>query len=159
MTPCNDDPRSETWCCGDSKQCCGTLKGIQEVPLRFNHGVENATSSGPSSSSLSATATNTSTPTPGTTNDSSLGGGAIAGIVIGAVAGFALVLSAAFLILKRRRSDSAGSEPMLEPAYRDAKTYYGYVADAVTPPIEAPDSRGQFHELATEGPSRACELA
>lgn len=158
MTPCNDDPRSETWCCGDSKQCCGTLKGIQEVPLRFNHGVGNATLSNSSSTSAAATGTSTGAATPAS-NDSALGGGAIAGIVIGAFAGIVLVLSAAFLILKRRKRDSTGTELILGPAYRDSKTYYGHEADVVTPPVEAPDGRGQFHELATEGPSRTSELA
>jgi hypothetical protein len=159
MTPCNDDPRSETWCCGDSKQCCGTLKGIQEVPLRFNHGVGNATSSA-SSATGTSTNTNTSTLPGGATDESSLGGGVIAGIVIGAIAGIALVLSAAFLIIKRRRRDSAGTEPILGPAYRDSKTYYGHDADGMTPPVEAPDGREQFHELdSSAGLSRACELA
>lgn len=150
MTPCNDDPRSETWCCGESKACCGTLKGIQQLPLRFNHAVINSSSTALPSSS--ATATSTSIPAK-QSESSSLGGGAIAGIVIGAIAGIAVLLAVAFVVLKRRRRRSGTlleSDPVLQPSYHDAKTYYAHEAEGTTPPVEAPAGQSYAYELGTD---------
>ncbi|CAH0056040.1 unnamed protein product [Clonostachys solani] len=68
---------------------------------------ESATSTSASASSSStlaiATATNDSSEDSSTASSSSISGGAIAGIVIGCLAGLALIILAVFLLIRRRR--------------------------------------------------------
>lgn len=155
MRPCNDDPTSEKWCCGDSTSCCSAPEQVVQVPRLFAHAA-NASSTTRSSLSVTATSSNTATIIPARDReDPSLGGGAIAGIVVGVVGGTGSLLLAAFWILKRRRSLVA------DPAHHgmDYKAYYAHEVDAVTPPVEVADGWDTSHELGSGERSRTHELA
>jgi predicted lipid-binding transport protein (Tim44 family) len=144
MTPCNEDPKSEKWCCGDSDDCC--LSSPITVAAKFNAGK-------PSSSPTSAsTPSSPQTSQPSSGSASSLGGGAIAGIVVGAIAGIALLLSAGFLIMRKRKrapsSYKAHGHPASEPLTHDNEYYHVQDAKHIPPMAEAPAGQSNTHELA-----------
>lgn len=143
MTPCDDTANSTRWCCGTNKDCCAGDIGVETLAQTFLGAIATSTSvlSLPASStaSIATSPTSLSFSSTGLANQSqqstTLSGGAIAGIVIGVVAGLALIGAAWFLIARRRRS--AGPPP---PAYAEEahhpiaapKTQYAYEADGAS---------------------------
>jgi hypothetical protein len=132
ITPCDGTSNSSKWCCGHNKDCCDSGAGV--VLLEQVLGSVSSTVISPSSiasatltssqtsTSASATATNT-----GDSGSSGLGGGAIAGIVIGAVAGLALVAAALFFARRASRKKKPQDPAPLVPevAYTPAMQELG----------------------------------
>jgi len=166
MTPCDDTANSTKWCCGMNKDCCAGDIGVETLVQTFLGAIATSTSalslSGPSTASGSTLSTDPSPSSTGPANQlqssSSLSGGAIAGIVIGAVAALALIGAAWFFIAHRRRS--AGPSP---PAYAEEghhtvaapKTQYAYEADGTSQQVSEVsaantkdhDGRAQVYEM------------
>jgi hypothetical protein len=138
MTPCDGTANSTTWCCGNSASCCETLP----ITIAAKFGVIPSTSTSsatatPSTSAASQTASSsvpaTSSGTSGSQNSHSLSGGGIAGVVIGAIAGTALICTAVFLCIgKKRNSRAANTEPYTSA---EKSPIYRYEADAGIPQI------------------------
>ena len=132
ITPCDGTANSSRWCCGHDKDCCNSGAGVvllEQVlgsvssTVVSSSSIASATST-PSQTSAppSATATNT-----GDSGSSDLGGGAIAGIVIGAVAGLALVAAALFFARRASRKKKLQDTMPLVPevAYTPAMQELG----------------------------------
>jgi hypothetical protein len=143
MTPCDGTANSTTWCCGNSASCCETLP----ITIAAKFGVIPSTSTPlatptPSTSGASQT-TSSSVPaassgTSGSQNSPSLSGGGIAGVVIGAIAGTALICTVVFLCIgKKQNSGIANTEPYTSAGKSPT---YMYEADTGAP---------QIHEAAT----------
>jgi hypothetical protein len=138
MTPCDGTANSTTWCCGNTASCCETLPIT--IAAKFGVVLSTSTSSAsatPSTSAASQTtsssASTTSSSTSGSQNSPSLSGGGIAGVVIGAIAGTALICTAVFLFIgKKRNSRSADTEPYT-PAGKSP--IYMYEADTGAPQV------------------------
>lgn len=165
ITPCDGTKNSTKWCCGASTDCCSGDGDVKPVELAQILGAvsssvgsvsasatSSATSTGPQASASGAAS---SAPTAATTENSGskgLGGGAIAGIVIGALAGLGLI--AAALFFARRASQTKkkagygpppGAEharPVEAPAYSpgperqemSSAIKYAHVAEMPGPP-------------------------
>ena len=113
MTPCDGKPTSDTWCCGDTTDCCGKVGEIK-VAATVGATATSSSSSSSSPSSTSSTATFTPTgdapftsPTPSPSSEpsksSKISGGAIAGAAIGGTAALLIVFGAGYLIARRRK--------------------------------------------------------
>jgi hypothetical protein len=166
MTPCDNTANSTRWCCGTNKDCCAGDIGVETLAQTFLGAVATPTSALSSPASWTASATTSSTdPSTSSTGSadqsqasSSLSGGAIAGIVIGAVAALVLIGAAWFFIARRRRS--AGPSP---PAYAEEghhtvaapKTHYAFEADGTSHQVSEVsaantkdhDGRAQVYEM------------
>jgi hypothetical protein len=143
MTPCDDTANSTRWCCGTNKDCCAGDIGVEILSQTFLGSIATSTSAlSLSTSSAASGSTSSADPSPSSTGSanqfqpsSSLSGGAIAGIAIGAVAALALIGAAWFFIARRHRS--VGSSP---PAYAEEghhtvaapKMQYAYEADGTS---------------------------
>jgi hypothetical protein len=138
MTPCDGTANSTTWCCGNSASCCETLP----ITIAAKFGVIPSTSTSsatatPSTSGASQT-TSSSVPaassgTSGSQSSPSLSGGGIAGVVIGAIAGTALICTVVFLCIgKKRNSRNANTEPYTSAGKSPT---YMYEADTGAPQI------------------------
>lgn len=164
ITPCDGTANSSRWCCGHDTDCCDSGAGV----VLLNQ-VLGSISSSVASSSATATATSTpsqtsvsSSASPAQTNavdagSNKLSGGAIAGIVIGALAGLALL--AAALLLARRASRKKKSQniaqdtktPVAEVAYTPASqelgptTKYAHVQEMPGPPPSELHGDGPAH--------------
>jgi hypothetical protein len=119
VTPCSGKADSETWCCGTSRDCCASGQNVVRLakvlgqPLSLLSSAVVMSSSSSSSTSMRTSFTSaTSTPGLGELDSSGLGqgikkktkglkGGAIAGIVVGALA--LLLFIAAFVVINKRR--------------------------------------------------------
>ncbi|KAH7068367.1 aspartic peptidase domain-containing protein [Paraphoma chrysanthemicola] len=108
---------------------------VAQVVAAQASGSPNPTSTNTNSNSGSSNNNNNNNPESSTSSssDSKLGGGAIAGIVIGALAGLALIAGLAFLLWRRktranaRPAELSGSEttgPVEKYAYHDASEMY-----------------------------------
>ena len=163
MTPCDDTANSTKWCCGTKKDCCAGDIGIETLAQTFLGMFAPSTSILSSSTSVSASASASGSSSSSTTarassgGSSSISGGAITGVVIGALAGVALIGAAWFFTVRRRRP--AGPPP---PVYVEesqasglSKTYYAYEADGAGPQVSEVsaanvkdhDGRCRVHEL------------
>lgn len=154
MTPCDGTDNSTTWCCGATADCCGTdFGGVKLAPTFLG------TLASTTSVSTSTTSFSTSKTTPPIDSDTSpaLPGGAIAGIVIGALAGVALIGATLFFVVRRRRSAEI-SPPLYVEAdstSEESKTFYAHEADGIgaqvseAPAINerGPDRRMRVHEM------------
>ncbi|KAJ8115058.1 hypothetical protein OPT61_g3204 [Boeremia exigua] len=110
ITPCDGTATSSRWCCGDTRGCCDSNSGVVLLEQVLGQ-VSSSVISSSSSRTLSSAPTPTSsqvaisgppTETSSASSDSSgLGGGAIAGIVVGAIAGLALVVAGALFFARR----------------------------------------------------------
>ncbi|KAL4781974.1 hypothetical protein BJX76DRAFT_369473 [Aspergillus varians] len=110
MTPCDGTDYSETWCCGQTTDCCGT---DEEVTIPTNIYVSTSTPNSTSTStSASLTSTQATTSSSSTTTPSSeqsqtssgLSSGSKAGIGVGVAAGVIVVVGFfSFLVMRRRR--------------------------------------------------------
>lgn len=111
MTPCSDSDYSDTWCCGDSTDCCGTDREVR-VPSN----IYNTASSTPASTSTSASqtttrkptrtsaqSTSTSTSTSSGDSSSGLSEGGKAGVGVGVGVGGCAILAVLFFFFNRRR--------------------------------------------------------
>ena len=186
MTPCDGTANSTRWCCGDNKDCCAGDIGVETLAQIFLGDLADATTStlsttvsassltavvSSSTSSTSGTSTSgtstSSTSTSGTSapqtekTSTSLSGGAIAGIVVGSIAGIALIGAAWFLLARRRRRPDNSAPPMYaENGYpTDAqKISYAHVAH------EADGAESQVAEVSAanvkdhDGRSRVHEM-
>lgn len=108
LSPCDGTANSSTWCCGETTDCCQTGNGVITLQQVFGR---------VSSSVSSSVTTATGTLTVGITTDgqslSKLGTGGIASIVIGAVAGIALLAAAIFFACRKSRRKQAINVPPL----------------------------------------------
>lgn len=109
MTPCDGTDYSETWCCGETTDCCGTG---DEIIIPTNIYVSSSltptsTSTSESPTSTAATTSSDSTATPSSEQSpapSGLSTGSKAGIGVGVAAGVIIVLGFfAFFVIHRRR--------------------------------------------------------
>ena len=121
ITPCDGTKNSTKWCCGASTDCCSGNYDIKPVELAQILGAVSSSvisSSASAISSFTSAASQTSvsaSTTPNVVNannsvSSSLSGGAIAGIVIGALAGLALIAAALLFLCSASRKKKAGYE-------------------------------------------------
>ncbi|OAL48511.1 hypothetical protein IQ07DRAFT_571266 [Pyrenochaeta sp. DS3sAY3a] len=130
LTPCDGRADSERWCCGNSTACCGnstaccgTNIGVVRLAPIFGGllssriaGSSTTETASPTKSSTSATVstsgtgTTSSFPSPSTVN-SGLSDGAIAGIVIGAVAGVTLLAAVIFFWKRSAKYKEQASMP------------------------------------------------
>ncbi|KAF2833468.1 hypothetical protein CC86DRAFT_311307 [Ophiobolus disseminans] len=165
LTACSGKADSEEWCCGaNNKDCCSSGVGRFTLPQKFRGAISasimssqtNTLATSPASSA-SPTGTNSAAsllPTPAA--QSSLGGGAIAGIVIGALAGIALLAAAIFFALRARRYKEMATSSSYSPPVHEAPVYEKYTPQHtyqhVSPgpvemaqpsdPVELPSGRG-----------------
>ncbi|PGH10737.1 hypothetical protein AJ79_05328 [Helicocarpus griseus UAMH5409] len=155
LTPCTVNRGSETWCCGNSTDCCGTDREIrltENIYTKEDPLFATFTSSTPSSTQQSSSTSNppqasssqTNLPTasanpPPPPPSSGLSTGAKAGIGIGAALGGSAVIG--FLVLfflRRKRREEAASSAAIE---KDGKGL-----DMGVPKHEAPNTE-RPHEL------------
>lgn len=134
MTPCDGTANSTRWCCGDNVECCSGDIGVETIAQTFTGMIASSTAALPSSgasASTSGAATNPSTSETAvlahSTTSSALSGGAIAGIVIGALAGVALIGAALFFIARRHRP---AAPPPAEYAEIDRTTHSPKISHA-----------------------------
>lgn len=127
VTPCSGKADSETWCCGESRDCCASGVNVvrlakvlgQPLPVASSSSVPAAgtvsmitTSSATStvastSSTADAGGTMSSGLTQGKKKKKGLGSGAIAGIVIGALAVLSFIVG--LVLIKKRRSKATSA--------------------------------------------------
>ncbi|KAF2994170.1 hypothetical protein E8E13_001256 [Curvularia kusanoi] len=168
ITPCDGTANSTRWCCGQSNACCASNVDVVTLDqvlgqVSSSTSIQSSTatsSSSPTSSSTSAPPTPTASgkanasgiANPGQGNgdssSSGLGGGAIAGIAIGVIAGVALTAAALFFARrasqkKRAATVVSGGSSVAELPYNQvpqeigATTKYAYVAEVPgAPPSE-----------------------
>jgi hypothetical protein len=136
VTSCNGRADGDRWCCGDSTACCGSGVGLVRLAQIFGGVVSSASSSGSMSTAISSSSTtlsslslsssaasstsssSSSTPIsdPATSTHktkkkkSSLGAGAIAGIVIGVLALLALLGVLVFFVLRSNKHKKAAQQ-------------------------------------------------
>lgn len=161
MTPCDDTANSTRWCCGTSKDCCSGDIGVETLAQTFlgmvATSISGLSTSATASASVSTSGSNYATSAASPSSSSSLSGGAIAGIVIGALAGVALI-GAAWYFIARRRQAASSSPPVYVEGNHIAnapKTYYTYEADGVGPQVSEVsaanvkdhDGRTRVHEM------------
>ncbi|XP_014557578.1 hypothetical protein COCVIDRAFT_15168 [Bipolaris victoriae FI3] len=140
MTPCDDTANSTKWCCGETKDCCAGDIGIETLAQTFLGTIATSTStisssalSSSTSSSSASTSPLSETTAPNHSDGSvSLSAGAIAGIVIGAVAGIALIGAAWFLIARRRRVADSSLDKHQTSGPSEMQTHY-YAHEAGSP--------------------------
>ena len=116
MTPCSGKADSEKWCCGDTNACCESGVGVVKIAQVFGREVEvlssvaSAASRSRSSSSMVAASTPSSlSGIQGKKSEQEgLGGGVIAGSVIGALAGLAVLAAVVLFGLRRRKNRRLG---------------------------------------------------
>lgn len=160
MTPCDGTANSTRWCCGGKNtNCCSGDIGGELLAQTFL-----GMPAGPTPSATTSTSTSTTKPpildtVVSANRDISpvLSGGAIAGTVIGALMGVALVGTATFFIGRRHRS--AGSSP---PVYIEggstavfSKAMFAHEADGRDTQVcevsaanaEDHDGRQRVHEM------------
>lgn len=154
MMPCDDTANSTRWCCGDNKDCCAGDVGVETLAQTFLGDFASATLS-PSSSATTAISSNIASSSPSSSSSSissaserpsTLSGGAIAGIVVGAVAGLALIGTAWFFFASRRKSANQTPPLYVEEGYPNEtpKESYAYEADGSQPQVsEVPASNGK----------------
>ncbi|KAL6711693.1 hypothetical protein ACN47E_004627 [Coniothyrium glycines] len=155
MTPCDGTANSTMWCCGNTKDCCAAGIGMETLAAQFIGIVASSSSTTVSltttsitsatSASLATTTMTSATPAPNNVSPEgnepgSISGGEIAGIVVGVVAGLALLAALIFLLARRRRSASRSKLGLVEayPPVWDSKTYHAYEADSGQPAVEVP---------------------
>lgn len=164
ITPCDGTKNSTKWCCGASTDCCSGDSDIKPVELAQILGaVSSSVVSGSASATSSATpiasqasASGTASAAPAAANSESsgskgLGGGAIAGIVVGALAGLALIAATLFFARRASQKKKAGygpppgtehAQPLEAPAYSpgperqemSSTVKYAHVAEMPGPP-------------------------
>lgn len=129
VTPCSGKADSETWCCGESTDCCASGVNVvrlakilgQPLPVASSSAPAAGTvSMSPTSSATSALASTSSTAdtsgtmssglTQGKKKKKGLGSGAIAGIVVGALAVLSFIVG---LVLIKKRMSKAKSAALL----------------------------------------------
>lgn len=126
ITPCDGTKNSTKWCCGASTDCCSgdsTTKPVQLAQILgavSSSVISSSASTTATASQSSASGSASAAPAAGNTDGSGskgLGGGAIAGIVIGALAGVALIAAALFFARRASHKKKAGYEapPIAEP--------------------------------------------
>ncbi|KAF1836905.1 hypothetical protein BDW02DRAFT_203718 [Decorospora gaudefroyi] len=169
MIPCNGRPDSEKWCCGQSTSCCDDPDSPDLVILPQTLGGTISPSSSTRSSSRSTrtsaydytSTTSASSSSSSDDDDEGLSAGALAGIVVGAVAGVALLAAAIFFALrarkyKKRADASAGASatndsevPPPPPGYTEAPTQIHVPQDkyAHQAPVEMPGEMVERSEL------------
>ncbi|KAJ4983949.1 hypothetical protein SVAN01_10570 [Stagonosporopsis vannaccii] len=133
ITPCDGTATSSRWCCGDTRGCCNSNTGVvlleqvlgqvSSSVISFSSSATSPAASTPSSSqsSTSAASSAAASSSPTDTNNpnsasSGLGGGAIAGIVIGAIAGLALIAAALYFARRasqKKRSNTSDEAPTI----------------------------------------------
>ncbi|ORY08581.1 hypothetical protein BCR34DRAFT_391822 [Clohesyomyces aquaticus] len=109
MTPCDGNPTSEKWCCGNKTDCCNTDRAIT-LAAKFQAGGSSSSTSISSSlfatapgSFVTTTATGSATNTSDTRQGASKGGlstDAKACIGVGAVAGALILLGLGFFVAR-----------------------------------------------------------
>lgn len=135
VTSCSGKADSEMWCCGESRDCCASGVNVvrlakvlgQPLPVAYFSSSASATgipSPSPTSSATSTLATTSSTTDAGGTLSSGLtqgkkkkerlGSGAIAGIVIGALALLSFIVG--LVLMKKRRSKAKSAALLANPA-------------------------------------------
>ncbi len=167
MTPCDGSSTSKTWCCGVTTDCCAN--NPITVPDKFEDAQPSSSSSikpsstpahpassiKPSSiSKSSSTAAGVAKPKASSADSksSSLSAGAIAGIVVGSLAGLALVFATGYYIASRRRK--VYGTPLLKEHEAEAVKYNNSAPRVVeVPPVRYELSAAQKPlELATDRP-------
>lgn len=121
ITPCDGTKNSTNWCCGDSTDCCSGDSNTKPINLAQVLGAVSSSVVSPSASATSSTPTasqssTSATPTAATNSSlssSGLGGGAIAGIVIGALAGLALIAAVLFFWRRASRKKAGYAAPAI----------------------------------------------
>lgn len=126
MTPCDGTANSTTWCCGDSRYCCGTSSAVTIAQV-----LSPATSS-PASTSTSGIATPSTSPSASSGSNSGLSTGAKAGVGVGvAVGALSIILALVWFFLRRRKTgdvvDKEWKAPDPQPSPSPAPTpgFYG----------------------------------
>lgn len=120
MTPCDNTPNTTRWCCNHSPsnaprnatECCSAWPNHSDaitLPLVFD-----GHASTPSPSPSPSPSGGQSSPSPAPHH--LLSGGAIAGVVIGSIAGAVLLGVLIYVIVKKRRDDGRKTEV---PPYDD----------------------------------------
>jgi hypothetical protein len=166
ITPCDGTKNSTKWCCGASTDCCSGDSDVKPVELAQILGAVSSSVVSVGASTTTSTAVSTTSqgsasgaPTAVTTESSGskgLSGGAIAGIVIGALAGLVLIIAALFFARRVSQKKQAGyaAPPSAEhvlpaevPAYSpepprqemSSTVKYAHVAEmSGSPPSELP---------------------
>ncbi|KAF6836219.1 hypothetical protein CMUS01_05476 [Colletotrichum musicola] len=137
LTPCNDG--TATYCCGDSNTtCCGTDKA-------FSISVYGSIDPSPSQTPAAAA------------EPDGLSGGAIAGVVIGCLAGLALI-GAAFYFWRRRRhrNKTKGADAPDEPGMGGKQELDATSAPYKREEIQEMDTEANYQEL--DAPMAYCEM-
>lgn len=108
MTPCDGSANSTTWCCGDSRYCCGTSSAVTIAQV-----LSPATSS---PSSTSGIATPSTSPSASSGSSSGLSTGAKAGVGVGvAVGALAIILALVWFFLRRRKTEDVIKQEWKSP--------------------------------------------
>ena len=115
MTPC--PPDNSTWCCGDSRGCCGSKDAVTIPPV---FGTQTSTSAAQISTSAPSAATITSFVN-NTSPNHTIDGGVIAGIVVGILGAAAITGIAAWIMSRRRARRQLNSVATIAPPTHQLK--------------------------------------
>ncbi|KAF9696253.1 hypothetical protein EKO04_006213 [Ascochyta lentis] len=184
MVPCDGTSTSDRWCCGGTKDCCtsnvgvvrlaqvlgGSLSSVVSSSTTLSSAASSrasATGSSTSPASADASSTPSSTGAASGSNSSSssssgsgskLSGGTIAGIVIGALAGIALLAAAIFFARRAamwKKKASVTPEAGVAPPYTQHTNGYG---SAGTYDAPTSDKYAHAHQGEMYGSAPAHEL-
>lgn len=162
MTPCSGTDYSDTWCCGNSDDCCGSDNEVH-VPSNIykvassssadswtpNSASSTTTSisAGTSAQSTSSSTSPTSTSTPSDDKSSGLSEGGKAGVGVGVGVGGCAILAALVFFLNRHRKQKkmASQTPLVgqhePPVARVYEKPAGLEDQRFEAPASVPDQR------------------